>query len=643
MKETAGERLPIPPACYVLSAQSRGQLPTACSRIELRKVNRRQHKVGIMTPQEFVRKWRPVALTERQTAQEHFGDLCRLLGHPTPIEADPEGQDYAFEKGASLATGGRGWADVWKRGCFAMEYKKRHANLNAALKQLLNYAGALANPPLLITCDTNVIEIHTNWNDLVSETIPVRLEELLDPERLQVLRNVFTNPDALKPTKKRADVTEEAAQEFAELALRLRRRGHDPHVTAHFVNQILFCLFAQDSRLFEERLFEKFLKQAKRSPDQAEDLLRGLFRTMARGGNFGLDHIDWFNGNLFDNDVVLPLIEEDLALIERAAALNWSAIEPAIFGTLFERGIDPSKRSQLGMHYTDPAMIERIIHAVITKPLLAEWADIRKGIAERIAAIPTPQEGTVRPRRASAPTLFEELPETEPLQGRQRRRREQNTAASEVRAMRDRFLERLRQFRVLDPACGSGNFLYIALRTLKDIELQVLIEAEALGIDRVFPLVGPDCVLGLEKNAYAVELARVTVWIGEIQWMLRKGYDLTRAPILQSLPGIVEMDAILDETTGQEPPWPRVDVIVGNPPFLGSRFHLRRLGNEYVTKLRGLYQGRVPPGADLVCYWFEKARAMAAESQVQRVGLLATKSIANAEPSRQVLDRIIAS
>ncbi len=596
-----------------------------------------------MTPQEFVRKWRPVALTERQTAQEHFGDLCRLLGQPTPIEADPEGKDYAFEKGASRATGGRGWADVWKRGCFAIEYKKRHANLAAALKQLLNYAGALANPPLLITCDTDRIEIHTNWNDLVSETILIKLEELLDPERLQILRNAFVNPDALKPTKKRADVTAEAATEFAELAARLRRRGHDPHTVAHFVNQILFCLFAQDANLFEERLFEKFLRQAKRSPTQAEELLRGLFRYMAHGGIYGLDRVDWFNGSLFEDDVVLPLLGDDLALLEKVASLNWSAIEPAIFGTLFERGLDPSKRSQLGAHYTDPAMIERIIQAVIARPLFAEWAKVREEITERLTAIPAPVPAAPRPRRASKPTLFESLPVTEPAEMTRRTRRQTSTPQTEARDLRNRFLERLRHFRVLDPACGSGNFLYIALKTLKDIELQVLIEAETLGVERAFPLVGPEAVLGIEKNAYAVELARVTVWIGEIQWMLRKGYDLSRSPVLSSLPGIVEMDAILDEQTGAEPPWPDADVIVGNPPFMGSRFHLRRLGTDYVNRLRALYQGRVPAGADLVCYWFEKARAMAEQGRVRRVGLLATKSIANAEPSRQVLDRIIAT
>ena len=297
-----------------------------------------------MTPQEFVRKWRPVALTERQTAQEHFGDLCRLLDEPTPIEADPKGIDYAFEKGASRATGGRGWADVWKRGRFALEYKKRHLNLGAALKQLLNYAGALANPPLLLTCDTDRIEINTNWNDLVSTRTVIRLEELLDPEKVQILKNVFTDPDALKPIKKRADVTAEAAKSFASLADRLRRRGHPPEQVAHFVNQLLFCLFAQDSQLFEDRLFEKFLRQAVRSSASAEDLLRGLFSLMAKGGLYGLDRVEWFNGSLFNDDVVLPLDQGDLEILKGAAAMNWSAIEPAIFGTLFERGLDPSKR-----------------------------------------------------------------------------------------------------------------------------------------------------------------------------------------------------------------------------------------------------------------------------------------------------------
>ena len=426
-----------------------------------------------MTPQEFVRKWRPVALTERQTAQEHFGDLCRLLGEPTPIEADPEGIDYAFEKGASRATGGRGWADVWKRGRFALEYKKRHANLGAALKQLLNYAGAFANPPLLLTCDTDRIEINTNWNDLVSAQTVIRLEELLDPEKVQILKNVFTDPEALKPVKKRTDVTAEAAKSFADLAGQLRRRGHAAEQVAHFVNQILFCLFAQDSQLFEERLFEKFLRQARRAPLQAESLLRGLFEQMATGGLYGLDRVEWFNGSLFKDDVVLPLDEDDLKILEDAGALNWSAIEPAIFGTLFERGLDPSKRSQLGAHYTDARMIERIVDAVITKPLLAEWAEVREQITQRLAPPqPAPAPAPQKKRRPAAPSLFPSLPTAVAAEPRQRVRQRAAGPEAEAKAAGDTFLDRLRNFRVLDPACGWGNFLYVALMALKDIELQ---------------------------------------------------------------------------------------------------------------------------------------------------------------------------
>lgn len=596
-----------------------------------------------MTPVEFVQKWRPVALNERQTAQEHFGDLCRLLGEPTPIEADPEGIDYAFEKGANRATGGRGWADVWKRGRFAMEYKKRHASLSAAHKQILNYAGALANPPLLLTCDTDRIEIHTNWNDLVSTTIVIKLEEFLDPERLQTLKNVFINPDALRPIQRRADVTANAAARFAELAGRLRRRHHPPQQVAHFVNQILFCLFAQDSELFEDRLFEKFLRQAQRSPQQAENLLRGLFQNMASGGLYGLDRVDWFNGSLFQDDVALPLQADDLKLLEEVARLNWGSIEPAIFGTLFERGLDPSKRSQLGAHYTDPVMIERIIRAVITQPLLEEWTEVRDEIARHLSTALPPELTVRRQQRPSNPSLFPSLPLAGPSETRRTARRRVTSGDTGANQLRDTFLERLRRYRILDPACGSGNFLYLALMALKDIELQVIIESEALGLLRVLPFVGPESVLGIERNSYAVELARVTVWIGEIQWMRRKGYDLSRSPVLSALPAIVELDAILDENTGLEPIWPAADVVIGNPPFLGSRLHLRRLGSEYVRKMREVYQGRVPAGADLVCYWFEKARAMVAEGRVSRVGLLATKSIANAEPSRQVLDRIIAS
>jgi type II restriction/modification system DNA methylase subunit YeeA len=290
--------------------------------------------------------------------------------------------------------------------------------------------------------------------------------------------------------------------------------------------------------------------------------------------------------------------------------MDWSQIEPAIFGTLFERGLDPDKRSQLGAHYTDPDSIMRLVNPTIVEPLLEEWRTVRAEIAgqmERMEKVRT--KAATEKRRQAANNA---------LQG---------------------FLERLRNFRVLDPACGSGNFLYLALQAIKNIEHRANIEAEALGLERQAPLVGPEVVLGIELNAYAAELARVTVWIGEIQWMLDRGYSLHRKPILKPLDTIEQRDAILNED-GSEPEWPPADVIVGNPPFLGSQKFLRELGEEYVTSIRKLYKGRVTGNADLVTYWYEKARQQVEDGNAKRVGLVATNSIRGGG-NRKVLENII--
>ena len=191
---------------------------------------------------------------------------------------------------------------------------------------------------------------------------------------------------------------------------------------------------------------------------------------------------------------------------------------------------------------------------------------------------------------------------------------------------------------MLDPACGSGNFLYLALQTLKDLEHQVMLDAEALGLERQFPAVGSEAVRGIEINPYAAELARVTVWIGEIQWMLQHGYSLNRDPVLRPLETIEQRDAVLNPD-GSEADWPAADVIIGNPPFLGGSKLLGVLGEDYTRLLRQTYQGRVPGGADLVCYWFEKARAQIAAGQAQRAGLVATNSIRGGV-NRRVLERI---
>ena len=395
-----------------------------------------------MTPQFFIQKWRSATLTERAAAQSHFNDLCALLAEPNPTDADPLGEWFAFEKGARKTGGGQGWADVWKKGCFAWEYKGKHKDLGAALKQLQQYALALDNPPLLIVCDLDSIEIHTHFTNTVHVVHRLTLDDLADGQRRQLLKWAFTDPERLKPAQTTAAVTAQAAEVFAQLAQRLRGRGYDPLRVAHFINRLLFCMFAEDIGLLPRALFTRLLAAALPRPERFVAMAQPLFAAMSTGGPFGVDMIAWFNGGLFNDPDVIPLDAEDLRIAYQAALLDWSAIEPAIFGTLFERGLDPGKRSQLGAHYTDAGSIERLITPVIREPLLTEWATVKADMARLLAA--------KKPKRAQAEQALQ------------------------------RFLERLHAFRVLDPACGSGNFLYVALRTLKDIEHRVMLEAEAV-------------------------------------------------------------------------------------------------------------------------------------------------------------------
>ncbi len=562
-----------------------------------------------MTPAAFIAKWRAARLKERSASQEHFIDLCRLLGQPTPAEADPGGESYGFERGARKDSGGKGWADVWKRHCFAWEYKGKHADLDAAFNQLRQYALALENPPLLIVSDMERIRIRTNWTNSVSAAFDIELDDLADAAARDKLTWAMTEPEHLRPGITRQALTERAAATFARLAQSLRRRGHAPQIVAHFVNRLVFCMFAEDVGLLPRRMFTRMLEQAQRRPDESAEMARRLFAAMAAGGDVGFETVAWFNGGLFDDDAALPLEKPELDIALAAAALDWSEIDPSILGTLFERGLDPDKRQQLGAHYTDRDKIMKIVEPTVMRPFLTHWQEAKA----EIAALLDKAAGARPATRA-----------------RHRRRAEQLLAA---------FLERLRGFTVLDPACGSGNFLYLALHALKDLEHRVQLEAEAMGLPRRFPTIGPASVKGIELNAYAAELARVSVWIGEIQWMRRNGFQEARDPILKPLETIVCRDAILDAESGGEPPWPQADVVVGNPPFLGYSPMREALGDAYTDALRKLYKGSVPAFADLVCYWFHKAGKLVAEGKLARAGLVATNSIRGGR-NRAVLDYI---
>lgn len=552
-----------------------------------------------MTPEQFIAKWENSTLKERSASQSHFNDLCSVLGVENPIDADQKGDWYCFERGASKTAGGEGWADVWKRGHFGWEYKGKRKDLKAAFAQLQQYAVALENPPLLVVSDMDRIIVHTNWTNTVSETHEIKLAELTNPHKRELLRWVFLDPNRLKPQKTIDALTREVADKFASLAIRLHERNFDPKVVAHFVNRLVFCMFAEDINLLPRQLFTQILDRSHTRPELSEKLFSQLFASMRKGGLFGVDEIKWFNGGLFDDATAIPLNREELKLVGQAAALDWTDIDPSIFGTLFERGLDPAKRSQLGAHYTDPEKIMMIVRPVIIEPLWAEWEGVKATIQ--------------KPR----------------------------TSAKRKQELLNGFLERLKTFRVLDPACGSGNFLYLALLALKDIEHRVNLDAEAMGFGKQLPTVGPEAVLGIELNPYAAELARVSIWIGEIQWMRKNGFGVSENPILKALNNIENRDALVKED-GSAAPWPAADVIIGNPPFLGAKLLKRRLGVKETEAIRAVFAGRLPGFTDLVCYWFENSRAMIEAGTATRAGLVATNSIRK-NTNLPVLQRIAAT
>ncbi len=359
----------------------------------------------------------------------------------------------------------------------------------------------MENPPLLLVCDLDRIVIHTNFTGTVEATYDIPLEALAEPRNVEIMRAVFHDPEALRPGRTSAAVTQDAARHFAEIAAAMRGRGLDPAAVAHFLDRLVFCLFAEDTRLLPDMVFSRIVTQAAGDPARFGKILGQLFDTMATGGDFGLEPIRHFNGNLFDDRTVLDLTADDVKRIAAAASLDWSAVDPSIFGTLFERGLDPNTRAQLGAHFTSRADIELVVDAVVMAPLRREWAET-KAIVERLLTT-----GKKTPGSAGVP-----------------------------------------------PA-SSHN---------------------------------------------AAETA--------------------------ALPG-------------EEPDWPKVDFIIGNPPFLGDKLMRRELGDAYVDQLRALYADRIPGQSDLCCYWFEKARAHIAAGKCKRAGLLATQGIRGGA-NREVLKRI---
>ncbi len=609
-----------------------------------------------MTPAQFKSKWAKFSGKESAAYQDHFSDLCRMLGVPTPIEADPTGDDsFCFQKrvakdaelfdfdavgNAEPANRERGFADVWKRDCFGWEYKGPGEDLEKAYKQLLRYRESLLNPPLLIVSDFARYIVRTNFNGAVQETHSFTNAEIDSPAALRVLRAALSGPDELRPRETTADVTEKLARQIAQIARSLQSREAielssaktraEHHVAqkknlriARFLNRLVFCFFAEDTGLLPENIFAEVCAAGVKDPHGFAETLEDLFRCMAKGGRFGTHKVRHFNGHLFEDATVFELTPDEIGELAAASAADWQCIRPAIMGTLFERALDDSQRSQLGAHYTSEEDIRTLVEPVLMAPLRREWQSIRQDLAPLLAK-----------GKATIP------------------------ARDKLAA----FQKKLAGITVLDPACGSGNFLYVALQLLLTLEKQVITAAAQIGFTFT-PQVNVQQLRAIEINPYAYELAQVSVQIGSLQWRRDNGFDNDRTPVLQNLDGFENKDALLNETFRKKPKdlkaaqaeehggqdelfkvyteraWPACDVIVGNPPFLGTKKLRGELGDGYAKGLFGIFGNRIPNFSDLCCYWFEKARQQIEDGKCKRAGLLATQGIRGGL-NREVLNRI---
>ncbi len=579
-----------------------------------------------MTPKQFVQKYKDTILNESQVAQSHFRDVCDLVGVEMPggngLTAD--GDIFIFEQPVTKESG-YGRADVYYEGRFAVEYKSpdKYKDLDAAFKQLKEYKDDLKNPPLLVVTDIKRWEIHTNFDNADNRPYVFKHSDIAaNAEVRGWLHDMFKAPQRLHPKNHTENVTKAAAKAFQVIADNMRQWNAQPTQIAYFLTKLVFCMFAEDVRLLPtitddnpDGIFTHIVKQSLNRPSIFTKYLQNLFAAMNDGGELMMRDIRYFNGTLFIYTHVEELLPEALEALIQAADLNWKAIEPSIFGTLFERSLDPNKRSQLGAHYTSREDIELIVRPVLMDPLLDQWKTAQLEAAN------------VRERYDKAQT------------GRAR-----NAAVAQLLELREGILKKIRGITVLDPACGSGNFLYVALQLLMELERDVIEDELWAGLQRATPEVHPRQMYGIEIEPIAHALASIVVWIGYIQWRSNNAYaDTIREPILEELEGhIVCKDAILafdEEGNPTAPDWPAVDVIVGNPPFLGG-FKMRgELGNKYVERLYDKYKGRVIASADLVTYWFEKAREQIESGLVSRVGLLATNSIRGGA-NREVLKRI---
>ncbi|MBT9395355.1 class I SAM-dependent DNA methyltransferase [Hymenobacter sp. NST-14] len=486
--------------------------------------------------------------------------------------------------------------------------------MQTARQQALNYVRALPadepRPLFLLVVDVGYcIDIYSNFVGVGDSFIPfpdqssfrLLLPALAEESNRELLRQIFLDPQQLDPSRRAARVTRELAGYLAGVSSQLERAGHSPDLVAQFLMRCLFTMFSEDVGLIPKASFTGLLQQYA-TPELRQhlpDALQSLWHKMDTGG-FSTElkaRVPRFNGKLFHDATALPLTAAQIELLLKAAEADWTEVEPAIFGTLLERALDPKERHRLGAHYTPRRYVERLILPTVLDPLRREWAAAQAASARRL----------------------------------------EDDKPKEARAELVRFHKRLTSLRILDPACGSGNFLYVTLEHLKRLEGEVLTAINSYGHTGLLDLgggttVGPQQFLGLELNPRAATVADVVLRIGYLQWHLRTyGPSELREPLLDEYQNIRQQDAVLTHDGGfqnaKPTEWPKADFIIGNPPFVGDKAMRAALGDPYVDALRKTYKGVVPESADLVMYWWEKAAETVRQGKAEAFGFITTNSI----------------
>ncbi|POD74825.1 DNA methyltransferase [Pseudomonas syringae group genomosp. 3] len=602
---------------------------------------------------------------ERANLQMFITELCTLLDLPQPEPATAKRSDnaYIFERSVTelFADGGKTTRalDLYKRGCFILEGKdtgkQTHSDgwdaaITKALKQAENYARSLpaeeGRPPFIIVADVGkslalYSEFSLSGGNYVAYPDPrshkIPLEKLRDAETRELLKRVWLDPKNLDPTRYAGKITRVIADQLAKLAKSLEDSGHPAEQVASFLMRCLFTMFSEDVGLLPARGFTELLERLKAKPESFCKQLRSLWQTMNAGGFAPALDTDVlkFNGGLFADAQVIELNMDQLNLLTGAAKADWRYVEPAIFGTLLERALNPRERHKLGAHYTPRAYVERLVLPTIIEPLRAEWAEVQ----------------------AAALTY--------------KQQRKTKEAVSEIR----KFHHQLCQTRVLDPACGSGNFLYVTLEHMKRLEGEVLEVLGSIVKSGSFELEGltvdPHQFLGMEVNPRAAKIAEMVLWIGYLQWHFRTyGKVNPPEPVLRDFHNIEYRDALINydtvetitddfgkpvtrwdgmtfkpsSATGEKIPddsaqveqfryinprkaeWPQSDYIVGNPPFIGASTMRRALGEGYVDAVRRTWPA-VPESADFVMHWWHIAAEAVRSGKAKRFGFITTNSI----------------